>query len=293
MRPRRMSSRTRLRDLGRDARRRAASLSGLRRGRRRRPPGSPAGARRRLAPSAPRPCRARAATRRPCRRARRSRTRPRRSAERCARLRPSGASQLRSLAGRAPRRLTSARNSSTSRRSRALVHRLADDRAGGEQGQLGDLGAHVGEGTLALGVDLRHRLLAQLLDLGARLGDVALARLVGERWARARISPASRRASASTAWRWSAAASRSRRAASASFSPCSIRARRASRVAGHGLKTSGQTMARKTGSWPPTRASRRVDDQAGALRLGRVARDRSAGRAGDGQELHDCAPPPT
>ena len=115
-------------------------------------------------------------------------------------------------------------------------HGLADDLAGGQQCQVGDLATDLAERPQALGVDLGDRLLPQPLDLGTGLGDTLVTCLVGGRWARTTISFASRRASARIACRWSAAASRSRRAASASMSPCSMRSRRAASTARHRLE---------------------------------------------------------
>ena len=48
------------------------------------------------------------------------------------------------------------------------------------QRQVGDLGPHVGEGALLLGLDLGGGLLAQALELRAGLGDVRVARLLGD-----------------------------------------------------------------------------------------------------------------
>ena len=63
----------------------------------------------------------------------------------------------------------------------ALVgHRLADDRAGGREGEVGDLAADLGDRALLLGLDLRGRPLAQPLELLAGRGDVRVARLLGD-----------------------------------------------------------------------------------------------------------------
>ena len=63
----------------------------------------------------------------------------------------------------------------------ALVgHRLADDLAGGEQGEVGDLGADLRDRAGLLGLDLGGRAVAQALELLAGRGDVRVARLLGD-----------------------------------------------------------------------------------------------------------------
>ena len=63
----------------------------------------------------------------------------------------------------------------------ALVgHRLADDLAGREEGQVGHLGPDVRDGTRLLGLDLRGGPDAQALELLAGRRDVRVARLLGD-----------------------------------------------------------------------------------------------------------------
>src|SRR3990170_966335 len=57
--------------------------------------------------------------------------------------------------------------------------RLADDLAGGPQGQIGDLAADLGQGTVLLRGDLGRGLHAHALQLGARDLQLALAGLIG------------------------------------------------------------------------------------------------------------------
>ena len=59
-------------------------------------------------------------------------------------------------------------------------HRLADDLAGGEQGEVGDLGADLRDRPGLLGLDLGGRADAQALELLARRGDVRVTRLLGD-----------------------------------------------------------------------------------------------------------------
>ena len=63
----------------------------------------------------------------------------------------------------------------------ALVgHRLADDLARGEQGEVGDLGADLLDGAGLLGLDLGGGPDAQALELLAGRGDVRVTRLLGD-----------------------------------------------------------------------------------------------------------------
>ena len=63
----------------------------------------------------------------------------------------------------------------------ALVgHRLADDLAGGEQREVGDLGPDVGDRADLLRLDLRGRPDAHPLELLAGRGDVRVTRLLGD-----------------------------------------------------------------------------------------------------------------
>ena len=121
------------------------------------------------------------------RRAGRSRRPPPRSAGR-----PSTAGHQRSAFGAAA---GSCRNSLDEPPLALVVHRLADDPAGGREGQVGDLAAQLGDGPLLLRLDLGGRPAAQPLELLAGRGDLRSRVSSATFWARSRISFASRRAS--------------------------------------------------------------------------------------------------
>ena len=107
----------------------------------------------------------------------------------------------------------------------ALVgHRLADDLAGGEQREVGDLGPDVGDRAGLLGLDLGGGPDAHALELLAGRGDVRVARLLGDLLGTGQdvVRLAARLAERGDS-RSASAFSRSRRACSASLRPCSIR----------------------------------------------------------------------
>ena len=182
-RPRRTSSAMRLRGPPRHARHRGAcraARSVPRPGR----PGWRAAARRRASDEALLGRRrGRRATPRPRRRARRSRRPPPRSDGPCCASAPCGRRSgraSRGLPGRGAVAATWVRNSSTSRRSRVAVHRLADDLAGGEQRQLGDLGAHVAPARAGARPRCRRRRASRSRSISACVSrDALLADLVG------------------------------------------------------------------------------------------------------------------
>ena len=59
-------------------------------------------------------------------------------------------------------------------------HRLADDTAGGGEGEVGDLPAQLGDGARLLRLDLGGRAVAHPVELVAGRGDVRVARLLGD-----------------------------------------------------------------------------------------------------------------
>ena len=93
-------------------------------------------------------------------------------------------------------------------------HRLADDADRPPEGEVGDLAADLGDGTLTFSASISAVARTRIRSSSARVAAISASRVSWATfWARARMSFASRRASVRAATRSCSALSRSRRAA--------------------------------------------------------------------------------